>query len=105
MVAELVSALCMLAIVVVAVLIMTQAVSLEALGKGIARCLSLLMLALITLGLLKTRVLPILICAIVWLKGVMVWAFVIVLAVVALVLLLRVLLSRLANRNSHSNSD
>jgi len=102
---ELLLMLCGLVAVVLGMLLITQMVSLELLGKGIWRCLFLLAFVLITLWLLKAVLLPILICALVWLKGVMIRTLVIVLAAVTLALLRRVFFIRLAIRNSSTNCD
>jgi hypothetical protein len=89
-----------LVIAVVGMLVMTQVVILEQLGKGIRRGFLLIVLAIVTIWLLKALLLPILTCALVWLRGVMLWIFIIVLAAVAFAVLGRALFSRLATHNT-----
>jgi hypothetical protein len=89
---------CGLAVVVVGILIMTQVLSLEELGSGMWRAFVFLALAFVMVWVLRTVLLPILICVLVWLKSVMLWAVVIVLATIAFMIMLRVLPLKLAKR-------
>ena len=93
------SAVCVLGVVMVGLLVMLQIVSLEELGHGLRQCFLLLVLVLVTLCLLRVVLLPMLACGLVWLKGVMLKTVVIVLAIIAVVSLLRMLL-KLALRST-----
>jgi hypothetical protein len=79
-----------LVMVIVGVLIMTQVVSLQQLGSAIGRLLSFLW-AVIALGIiLRLVLLPILECALVWLKTATVGALVIAILVIVLMVLSRI---------------
>lgn len=81
-----------LAMVIVAILIMTQILNFEQIGSGLLRVLKFLWVTLVVCFLLKVFVLPILLCALVWWRAVILKIFVIVLVVIALVISLRLLL-------------
>jgi hypothetical protein len=84
----LLTTICLLAVVIVGLLIMVQVVSLEQLGEGIWRGFLLIVLTLGGVWFIREAVLPILMCALVWLKHAMLWALTIILAAIASVLLL-----------------
>lgn len=99
------SAFCVLAVLIIGLLVMTQTISLEQVCGGIWRCFLLLVLALVTFCLLKALLLPILTLGLIWLRQLMLWVLVIVLAVVASMLLLRMLFLKLANGNTRGNTN
>ena len=88
MLMSLIATMCVLAIVVVGLLVVTQTISLEGLVHGIWRGFVLVVLAVAAVWLLRTGLLPILICALVALKQAMLGALLIVLEVIAFGLLL-----------------
>ena len=92
-------AVCILAIVIVGLLVMTQLISLEELGNGIWRAFLTVLVSLIAICFLKAVLLPILICWIVRLKQMFLWIAVVVLALVIALLVLRMLISKLAQRS------
>ena len=88
------SAVCMLGVVIVGMLVMTGAISLEQLGKAVWRVFLLTLIVLTTLCVLKGLLLPILISSLVMLKHMIWWAVIIGLAIVAVILVLRMLVSK-----------
>ena len=84
---------CMLAVVIVGLLIMTRTISLEELGHGIGRAFLIALVVYIALSVLKGFLLPILSSWVVALKHMIGWLVIIVLAIIAAVLLLRMLVS------------
>lgn len=100
MLMQCVSAVCVLGVVMVGLLVMVQAISLEELGRGMWRGFLLAVAALVGLCVLRGSLLPILTRCLVALKQLMWWAFVIVLAVIATLLLLKVLITKFATRLS-----
>ena len=102
---ELVFTTCVLAVVIVGMLVMTQAISLEQVGHGIWRGFLFLALGFITVWLTKAILLPILLCGLVWLKNKMLWGLLIVLVVITAMFLLRLLALKLATRELRSKRD
>lgn len=102
MIAQFLFVASVLAVVLVGLLLITQVLSLEQLGHGISRCLWLIALAFAVVCLLRAVLLPILLCLLVWWKGVMLWALGIVLAMIALLLLPRMLLMKFGNRKTRT---
>jgi hypothetical protein len=100
---------CMLAVVIVGLLVMTQIISLEELRAGIGRVFLMALIMLIALCVLKGLLLPILRSWVVTLKHMTAWLVIIVLAVIAAVLLLRMLVSNfqkwLSARGSHDRGE
>ncbi len=100
---------CMLAVVIVGLLVMTQAISLEELRTGIGRVFLIALIVLIALCVLKGLLLPILTSWIVTLKHMTGWLVIIVLAIIAAMLLLRMLVSNflkwLSARGSHDGGQ
>ena len=92
-------AVCMLGIVIVGLLVMTQIIGLEQLGRGIWRGFLMIMLTLVALWFLKAVLLPTLICWLVRLKQMFLWIAVVVVALVIALLVLRMLISKLAQRS------
>jgi len=84
----------MLGIVIVGLLVMTQLISLKNWGNGIWRGFLVIALGLIGFCVLKGLLLPILISWLVILKHMVWWLVIIVLAIIAVVLLGRILISR-----------
>jgi hypothetical protein len=100
MAAEFLFTTCVLAVVIIGLLIMTQALTFEQLGSGIWR--GLVLLAVVCAAWLFTAVvLPILLCALVWLKNAMLGILVSMLIVVAVLVLLRLAFNVLMNRTPH----
>jgi hypothetical protein len=102
-------AVCMLAVVIVGLLVMTQAISVQELRAGIGRVLLTALIMLIALCVLKGFLLPILTSWVVALKHMTGWLVIIVLAIIAAMLLLRMLVSNfqkwLSARGSHDGGD
>ena len=98
-------ALCMLAVVMVGLLVMTQAISLEELGNGIWRGFLTVVLAVVAICFLKAVLLPILICWLVRLKQMLLWIAVVVLALVIALLVLQMLISKFAQRPPAGDRD
>jgi hypothetical protein len=105
MMMPLLTTLCVLGVLIVGLLVMTQAVSFEQLGHGIWRAFVAIVLVVIGAWLLKSALLPILRCVIVWLKHAMQWALVSVLALTTAILLLRIAMLTLASRNTHEGHE
>jgi hypothetical protein len=102
-------AVCMLAVVIVGLLVMTQAISLEELRAGIGRVFLMALIVLIALRVLKGILLPILTSWVVALRYVTGWLVIIVLAIIAAILFLRMLVSNflrwLSARGSHDGGE
>jgi len=75
--------LCMLTVVIVGMLVMLQAVSLETCLQGLWRGVVVLVGAFIAWLLFRGLLLPILICSLIWLRQAMLAALLIVLALIA----------------------
>jgi hypothetical protein len=96
----------MLAIIIVGLLIMTRAISLEELANGIWRGFLMTLSVSIALCVLKGLLLPILASWLVALKQMIWWIVIFVLAVMAAMLVLRVLVSKLEKCGSaRANHD
>jgi hypothetical protein len=89
------SAVCMLGVVIVGLLVIIRVVSLEELGNGILRASLVAMLAIIGLCVLKGVLLPVLISWLVTLRQVSSRIVIIMFAVIALVLVIRMLIFKL----------
>jgi hypothetical protein len=102
-----ISAVCVLGVVIVGLLVMTQAISLEQVAGAIGRTLLFAVLALIALCILKAFLTMALIAMLWLLKHLVVWLAVIVLVIAAVMFLARILISRLEKRlpaeGSHDN--
>lgn len=98
--AQLLLAVCVLAVIIVGILLMTQILSLEQLGMGIRRSFVLLWFAIVLLLLIRVALLPILLCGLVWLKTMMLWIFFIVIVGIASLFVGRLIFLRLVNRNA-----
>src|SRR5258708_23868884 len=109
MLIQCVSAVGILGIVIVGALVMVQAISLEELGTGIGRGFLLVVAAFVGLCVLKGFLLPILTTWLVALKEIAAWMFVIVLAIIAALLVLKVLVTKFAKwlsaQASHNKGD
>jgi hypothetical protein len=99
------SAICALAIVIVGILVMTRALTLEQLAHNIWRSSIFLALAFSALCFLKTALLPILICGLVWLQNKTLWALSVILALIGAMFLVRAPFLRPAVRNVHSKRE
>ena len=100
------SAICTLGVVIVGLLVMTRAINPEELGAGILRAIFGAALALLGLCLLKGLLLPILISWLVTLKQMTSLIGIVALAVIALVLSIRVRISKFAHfRTNRANRD
>jgi len=75
--------LCMLALVIVGMLVMVQAVSIETCLQGVWRGIVLLIVGFITWVLFRELLLPILICSLIWLRQAILAALLIVLVLIA----------------------
>ena len=95
MLAQCLFAVCMLAVVVVGLLVMTQAISLEELGYGIGRGFLMVLSVLVALCVLISLLLPSLTSWLVTLKCMVWWIVIIVVAIVAAMFFLRMLVSKL----------
>lgn len=95
----LLTTVCMMVLVVLGMLIMTQIVTLEALTHGFWRGLLLIALGLISICVFKAALLPILICLLLWLKHVMAAVFGIVLTIIALTLTVQITIRLIRNRS------
>ncbi len=93
------------AVVALGLLIMTQAISSEELWQGFARGLLLVVFVLVGVWVFKALMLPILICVLLLLRHAMVWALLIVLALIAFTLLMRMLASRVVKRIDRHRSN
>jgi hypothetical protein len=87
-----------LGIVILGMLVMTQLVSLEELGRAIWRAFITVLLVLIAFCVAKTVLLPILVSWLVGLKQMLLWIAIVVLALVIALLVLRIVISKLAQR-------
>ena len=100
------SAACMLGVVIVGMLVMTRAISLDELGNAIWRGVLMTVVVLLTLCVLKVLLLPILISSLVMLKHMIWWAVIIGLAIVTALLFIRMLVSKferwLSPQGNHS---
>ncbi len=94
------SAICMLAIVIVGLLVMTQIISLEELGNAIWQGFLTIVIVLVAICFLKAILLPILISWVVALKQMLVWIAMIVFALVIALLVVRVIISKSTQRSS-----
>ena len=103
------SAACMLGLVIVGLLVMTRFISLEELGNGILRACLVAVLALIGLCVLKGLLLPTLVTWLVTLRQMSSWVVIFVLAVIAVALVIRALISRLqqwlSNWGNHGKGE
>jgi hypothetical protein len=103
------SAVCTLGVVIVGLLVMTRVISLEELRNGIVRGLLVGALALIGICVLKGLLLPTLISWLVTLRRMSSLVVIIVFAVIALVLVVRMLISRfqqwLSHRGNHDKGE
>jgi hypothetical protein len=99
----------MLTVVIVGLLVTIQAISLEELGRWIARGFLIALTVFIALCVLKSVLLPILTSRIVTLKQVLWWILIIVLAIIAAMFLLRMLVSNfkkwLSARGNHDGGE
>ena len=99
-------AVCMLAVVIVGLLVMTQMISLETLGSGIWRCFLIVVVVIIVLWILKGLLLPMLFSWLVGLKQMFLWIAIFGLALVIGLLVLRMLIPQLTRRSSaHGDRD
>jgi hypothetical protein len=102
-------AVCVLAVVIVGLLIMIEALSLEELGRGIGLGLLIALTVFFALCVLKSVLLPILTSWIVTLKQMIGWILIIVLAIIAAMFLLRMLVSNfkkwLSARGNHDRGE
>ena len=99
-------AVCVLAVVIIGLLIMTQVISLEALGNGIWRAFMAVLVGLVAACILKGSLLPILFSWLVGLKQMFLWIAIIGLALVIGLLALRMLIPQLTRRSSaHGDRD
>ena len=109
MLLQCISAVCILGVVTVGLLVMTQAISLEELGNGIWRGVLLVVTVFVGICALKSLVLPILTSWLVALRQIMWWIFLIALAVIAALLLLKVFMTKVAKwlsaQASHDKED
>ncbi len=80
---------CTLSIIVIGLLIMTQSVGLQELGEGIARVFVILGFLFIAFWIVKVVLLPILVCALVWLRQALLRLAVVLLIVIGITVLLR----------------
>ena len=100
------SAVCMLGVVIVGMLVMTGAITLEQLGHAAWRGFLIIVIVLTTLCVLKGLLLPILISSLVMLKHMIWWAVIIGLAIVTALLFIRMLVSKferwLSPQGNHS---
>lgn len=97
-----------LVVVILGMLVMTQVVRLEQVSSAFWKAFQCLVLASVALWTLKFAVLPILLSALVWSKGVMKWSLAITGSVVALLILLRLLFMGLAKhkaRDKHKKEN
>jgi hypothetical protein len=101
---EFLFAVCTLAIVIGGLLIMTQVVGFERLGKSVVRILFGVAIVFIAFWTMKTILLPILICALVWLNQAILAITVVLLIVLAIALLLRTAFVRFAKQGSARTS-
>ncbi len=96
----------MLAVVIVGLLVMTRAISLEELVCGIGRSFLIVLGGIIALCVLNGLLLPILSSWLVALKQMIWWIVIIVLAVIAAMIVLRMLVSKLEKCGSaRANHD
>lgn len=93
-------AICMLAVVIVGMLVMTQVLSLEELVTKICRAFLAVLVVLIAFCIAKTVLLPILVSCLVGLKQMLLWIAIAVFALVIALLVLRIVISKLARRSS-----
>ena len=99
-------AVCMLAIVIVGLLVIMRAISLEELGHMIGRVFLLALSALIAFCLLKDLLLPTLSSWLVTLKQMIWWIVLIGLAIIAAMFFLRMLVSNFRKWfSAHDNHD
>ncbi len=99
-------AVCVLAVVIVGLLVMTRAISLEELGGGMRRGFLMVLSVLTAFCVLKSLLLPMLSSWVVALKHMIWWLVIIVLAVFAAMLVLRMLVSKLEKCGSaRANHD
>jgi hypothetical protein len=109
MVMQCISAVCILGVVIVGLLVMTQAISLETLVNGLWRSFLLVVAVLVGLCVLKSLLLPILTSWLVALKQIAWWVVVIVLVLIAAVPVLRMLITKFAKwpsaQGSHNRED
>ena len=103
------SAVCMLGVVIVGMLVMTRAISLEQLGNAAWRGFLMIVIVLTTVCVLKVLLLPILISWLVMLKHMIWWAVIIGLAIVTALLFIRMLVSKferwLSPHGNHSKGE
>jgi hypothetical protein len=92
MFSQCISAVCVLGIVMVAMLIMTQVVSFEQVARGVGRAFLLLGTALVVLCRAKGLFVMVAVPALVLLKGLMAWLAVIALVVILVILIARILI-------------
>ncbi len=106
---ELLLTVCTLAVVTAGLLVMTQIVSPGEVGNGIIRILLVVALVSIAFWIMKTILLPILTCALIWLKQAIFAITVVLFIVVAVAVLLRTAFVRFAKqgsaRTSHKESQ
>ena len=99
-------AVCMLAIVIVGLLVMMRAISLEELGDGIGRSFLIVFGGIIALCVLKGLLLRILTTWLVTLKHTVRWIAIVVLAMIAAMVFLRMLVSKLEKwLSAHGNHN
>jgi hypothetical protein len=99
-------AVCMLAVVIIGLLVMTQAISLEELADGIWRGFLMALSVSIALCVLRGLLLPILASWLVALKEMIWWVVIIALAIIAAMFFLRMLVPKLEKwLSATSNHD
>ena len=102
-------AVCMLAVIIVGLLVMTGVIGVEELGDVIERVFLLALGLLIALCVLKGLLLPVLMSWIVALKQMLWWIVMIVVTIIATMLLLRILVSKLEKwlsaRGNHNGGE
>src|SRR5260370_41982535 len=96
MLMQCISVICVLGVVIVGVLVIAQVVSLKDLGNGIVQGLLMVVLTLIAFCVMKGFLLPILTSSLVRLKQMILWIVIVVVAVIAAMIVSRILVSKFA---------
>jgi len=97
MIGQTISAFCVLGIVILGMLVMTQAITFDQLVSGVRRFLIVVIGILVVLCFLKAILVTVILPWLVSLKAALLWLAVAVLVVIALALIVRIAISKFQN--------
>jgi len=103
MMGQCIAAVCVLGIVIIGVLLMTQVITIQQAVSVLGRALVLVVSSLVALCIVRSLLLTVIVPWLRWLKALVGWLAIIIVAIILIALVLEITRKRLKNRGGQSH--